>query len=167
MTISSELVFSISCMLYYVDIVGNGDCSICLARYCPRYLDAALPAHVFIINSVDSELAVWSARKFEFFFWPHEVSAFQFCLRKLKLHMMIMLLSATFITWGKTSVSLLAFFTVYLPIVRFRQTSQTSPIIYLELFSSELQHLCSRMRKIVKVLRIDFFNQKKVSLKKV
>ena len=138
MTISSELVFSTSCMLYFVDIIGNGNCFISLARYCPRYRDAALSAHVFIINSVDSELAVWSARKFEFFFWPHEGSAFQFCLRKLKLHMMIMLLSAIFIKWGKTSVSLLAFFTVYLPIAIFRQTSQTSPFINLKLFSSEL-----------------------------
>ena len=91
-----------------------------------------------IIKLVDSELAVWSATKFEFFFRPHEGSAFHICSGKLEIHMMNMLLSVTFITWGKTSVSLLAFFTVYLPIARFRQTCQTSPLLNLKLFSSEI-----------------------------
>ena len=45
-----DIIFSISCMRY-VDIAGNGESFICLARYCPGYRKAALPAHMFIIDA--------------------------------------------------------------------------------------------------------------------
>ena len=45
-----DIIFSISCMRY-VDIAGNGESFICLARYCPGYRKATLPAHMFIIDA--------------------------------------------------------------------------------------------------------------------